>query len=50
MLKKEQRYTLLFNEKLEFHWVKAAGACCCPTNAIFSDDVEERAEVYLTFQ
>jgi hypothetical protein len=38
---------LLYNEYLEFHGVKAAGAWCCLTNAIFSDDVEERADVYL---
>jgi hypothetical protein len=38
---------LLFNEYLEFHGVKSTGAWCCPTNTISSDDVEERAEVYL---
>jgi hypothetical protein len=38
---------MLYNEYLDFHGIKAAGAWCCPTNAIFSDDVEERAEVYL---
>jgi hypothetical protein len=46
-LKKEQSYTFVFNEFLEFHGVKAAGAWCCPTNTIFSDDVEETAEIYL---
>jgi hypothetical protein len=38
---------LLYNEYLDLHGVKAAGSWCCPTNAIFSDNVEERAEVYL---
>jgi hypothetical protein len=38
---------LLYNEYLEFHGVKTAGAWLCPTKAIFSNDVEERAEVYL---
>jgi hypothetical protein len=38
---------LLYKEYLDFHVVKAAGAWCCPTNAIFSDDVEERADVYI---
>jgi hypothetical protein len=40
---------LLYNEYLDFHAVKTAGAWCCPTNAIFRVDVEERAEVYLCF-
>jgi hypothetical protein len=38
---------VLYNEYLEFHGVKAAGTWCCPTNAIFCDGVEERAEIYL---
>jgi hypothetical protein len=37
---------LLYNEYFEFHIVKAPGAWCCPTNAIFIDDVEEGAGVY----
>jgi hypothetical protein len=37
----------MYNEYLHFHGVKAAGAWCCPTYAILSDDVKERAEVYL---
>jgi hypothetical protein len=40
---------LLFNEYLEFHGVKADGAFCCPSNTIFGYDVEEIAEVYLSF-
>jgi hypothetical protein len=40
-------YTFVYNEYRDFHGVKAAEAWCCPTNAIFSDDVEERAAVYL---
>jgi hypothetical protein len=40
---------MLFNELLEFHGFRAAGAWFSQTNAIFSDDVEERAEIYLCF-
>jgi hypothetical protein len=40
---------LLYNEYLEIHGVKAAGTWCCPTNAICSYDVKQRAEVYLCF-
>jgi hypothetical protein len=38
---------LLYNDYLEFHGVKAAGALYCPTNAIFSVDFEEREEIFL---
>jgi hypothetical protein len=38
---------MLYNDYLGIHLVKAAGAWCCKTNAIFSEDVEERAAVYL---
>jgi hypothetical protein len=38
---------LLYNEYLDIPGVKAAGAWCNPSNAIFSDDVEERADIYL---
>jgi hypothetical protein len=38
---------LLYNEYLEIPGFKSAGAWCFPTNAISSDDVEERAKVYL---
>jgi hypothetical protein len=38
---------LLYNEYLDFHEVEAAGALFCPTNAILSDEIEERAKVYL---
>jgi hypothetical protein len=38
---------LLYNEYLDFYGVKADVAWCCPNNAIFSDDVEEKAEVQL---
>jgi hypothetical protein len=37
---------LLYNEYFDFHVVKAPGAWWCPINAIFTDDVEEGAEVY----
>jgi hypothetical protein len=46
-LKKSRRIPLLFNEYIEFHGVKEAGAWRCPTNAIFSDEGEGRADVYL---
>jgi hypothetical protein len=38
---------LLYNEYIDIHWVKAAGAWFCQTNAIFSDEVEETEEVLL---
>jgi hypothetical protein len=40
---------LLFNDYLDIPGVKAAGAWCCPTNAIFSYDVKESPEIYLCF-
>jgi hypothetical protein len=39
--------SLLYNEYLDINGVKAAGAWCCQTNAIFCDDVEVREEIYL---
>jgi hypothetical protein len=38
---------MLYNEYLDIHGVKAPRAWWCPNKAIFSDDVEERAEVYI---
>jgi hypothetical protein len=49
-LKKGRGITFLCNEYLEFHGVNAAGAWCCPTYAIFIEDVEKRAEVYLCYK
>jgi hypothetical protein len=46
-LRKSRDIPLLFKDFLEFHGVKVAGAWCCPNNTIFSEDVEERAAIYL---
>jgi hypothetical protein len=46
-LKEEMSISILYCECRLFHGFRAAGAWCWPTNAIFSEDVEERAELYL---